>query len=68
MMTELRFLPNSPKLINAGTALNQLSACFVLPVEDNLAAIFDTLKQAALIQQSGGGMARKSKRTYRFQK
>ena len=59
LLTELRFFPNSPTFTGAGTPLGQLAACFVLPIVDDMgrdpAGIFQTLRDAALIQQTGGG-------------
>lgn len=55
LLSSLRFLPNSPALMNAKTAVGQMFACFVLPLEDSISGIFSTLREMAIIHQSGGG-------------
>lgn len=64
MMANLDFLPNSPALMNAGTSNPQLSACFVIGLEDSMESIFDALKSVALVQKAGGGCIAKGSKVY----
>ena len=54
-MNDFHFLPNTPTIKNAGTDINGLSACYVIPILDSMESIFDALKAMAIVQKSGGG-------------